>query len=139
MREYITTNIVVIPCGRIGLVDTQAASRAGSLKKITQDVYEILSPIQLKAGETIRLEYPDKITASKLQLTRASDPDKDSVNLTDLIQAADLAIEQDRVTKDGLPEVKAMEEILGYDITAAHRDQAFEALKPAPLNSPVEE
>ena len=92
----------------------------------------VVSPGSEQARQIEQNDFDDAQGQNLIRIgcaCRISDPDKDSVNLTDLIQAAELAIEQDRVTKDGLPEVKAMEEILGYDITAAQRDQAFEALK----------
>ena len=69
MLEYRTTNIVDIYCGCVGLADKQAECRCNSLKKISNGVYEILKPIQFKAGEKIMLDKPDKIILSKLELT----------------------------------------------------------------------
>jgi predicted DNA-binding antitoxin AbrB/MazE fold protein len=70
MLEYRTTNIIDIYCGRIGLEDKQAECRCNSLKKISNGVYEVLKPVQFKAGEKILLDKPDKITLSKLEPTQ---------------------------------------------------------------------
>ena len=67
MRQYITTNIVDICCGRVGLDESQAARRANSVRQIDPGIYEILTPVQLKAGEKIRLDRPDKVIAGKLE------------------------------------------------------------------------
>ena len=44
-----------------------------------------------------------------------------------IVDAVRLAVEAGRTTSDGRPEVKAIEEILGRDISAADRDAAWEA------------
>lgn len=46
-----------------------------------------------------------------------------------LIEAAKQVIEAGKVTKEEKPLVEAMEEILGHEISAADRDQAFEAIR----------
>ena len=57
-------------------------------------------------------------------------PDKDGDGLQDdVIEAAKAAIEAGDVTKDGRPEVKGIEAILGRGITAAERDIAWEKLQ----------
>ena len=47
----------------------------------------------------------------------------------DLIDAARAAIDAGDITKDGKPEVRAIEEILGRDITAAERDEAWNKIE----------
>lgn len=79
MREYITTNIVDIYCGRIGLDENQAGCRGPSLNKIDNGVYEVLAPVQFKAGEKIKLDNPDKILAGKLDDLSPKKPVKESV------------------------------------------------------------
>lgn len=68
MKEYRTTKIVDIFCGKIGLTDAQAAVRARSLRSVRgKGVYEIISPVQFKAGEIIRLPEVDKIIRESLE------------------------------------------------------------------------
>jgi len=86
-------------------------------------------------------EYPDGgFSKKKLKILRAEPmltvehvkgrPDKDGDGLQDdVIEAAKAAIEAGDVTKDGRPEVKGIEAILGRGITAAERDIAWEKLQ----------
>jgi len=67
VQEYITTNIVDIYCGRVGLDESQAARRANSVRQIDPGVYEILTPVQFKAGEKIGLDRPDKAMVINLE------------------------------------------------------------------------
>ena len=52
-----------------------------------------------------------------------------------ILEAAKAAIEAGDVTKDDKPEVKAIEEILGHDITAEERDLAWEKILKAETGS----
>ena len=66
MKKYITEETIGLASGRIGLTDAQAKPRAAKLKNVKKGVYEILEPIEFKAGETILLEAPDKFLISRL-------------------------------------------------------------------------
>lgn len=76
MLKYKTTAIVEFFSGKIGLSEKQAVRRPGKLKKVGKGVYGILSPVQFKAGETISLDNPDKITLAKLELIEDQEPEK---------------------------------------------------------------
>lgn len=45
-----------------------------------------------------------------------------------ILEAAREVMEKEETTQDGLPEVKAIEDILGFDISADERDETFETL-----------
>jgi len=53
MKPYRTLATVRLYEGTIGLLDNQAARRAGCLKKIKNGIYEIQAPVEFKAGEVI--------------------------------------------------------------------------------------
>lgn len=78
MQKYKTIGIIDLFSGKIGLSEKQAARRPGKLKKVGKDVSKILSPVQFKAGEVIRLDNPDKVTLSKLELIEDPKPEKGS-------------------------------------------------------------
>jgi hypothetical protein len=67
VREYKTTSTVEIFSGLIGLSNVQADKRIKKLKKKKTGVYEILLPVQFKAGERIKLDKPEKVLLSKLE------------------------------------------------------------------------
>ncbi len=48
---------------------------------------------------------------------------------TEIIFAAQEVIDNDQVIGSGAPDIKAMEKLLGYDISAPERDNAWEILK----------
>jgi len=73
MREYKTLITVDLCCGRIGLADEQARSRAGRLKEVRKGVYEIVAPVQFKAGEIIRMDAVPKGIRSRFEIARAKD------------------------------------------------------------------
>jgi len=60
MREYQTTGTIRVNGGYIGLDQRQAGARRNRVRRVAEGVYEVLTPIELKAGETIRMENPDK-------------------------------------------------------------------------------
>jgi hypothetical protein len=66
MREYQTTGIIRVNCGYIGLDKHQAGARRSRVRQIRDGVYEVLQPIEFKAGEKIRLDNPDKITLARM-------------------------------------------------------------------------
>ena len=70
-------------------------------------------------------------TSKKQQFELVGDSGRDSPppNGDELTEAATAAVAAGKVTADGKPEVKAMEEILGRNITEADRDRAWEQLQ----------
>jgi len=66
MREYQTTGTIRVNGGYIGLDQRQAGARRNRVRRVADGVYEVLTPIELKAGETIRLADPDKVTLMHL-------------------------------------------------------------------------
>ncbi|MCP4683386.1 MAG: hypothetical protein GY864_13730 [Desulfobacterales bacterium] len=48
---------------------------------------------------------------------------------TEIVFAAQEVIDNDQVIGSGAPDIKAMEKLLGYDISAPERDNAWEILK----------
>lgn len=69
MLKYKTTDIIELFSGKVGLSKKQAARRSRQIKKAGEGVYEILTPVQFKAGEVVALDNPDKVTLSKLEPT----------------------------------------------------------------------
>lgn len=67
MKTYRTTGILDLFCGRIGLVDTQAAPRGRSLRRLGDGLYEVVSPVQFKAGEVLRLDDLPKTVLGRLE------------------------------------------------------------------------
>jgi hypothetical protein len=67
MREYRTLDVVSLYCGRVGLSNPQAASRVRDLRPVADGIYEIVSPVQFKRGEVIRLDAPEKIILGRLE------------------------------------------------------------------------
>lgn len=74
--KYKTIKIIELFAGQIGLSAKQAQARPGKLKKIKDGLYEIVSPVQFKAGEVIELNNPDKIILSKLECLEEPAPKK---------------------------------------------------------------
>ena len=70
MKEYITRAVIALFSGFIGLSKDQAARRSTALKKVRgkKDTYEIIQPVEFKAGEVIVID-PDKATLARLELT----------------------------------------------------------------------
>lgn len=71
MREYKTLTTVDLFCGRIGLADEQARSRTDKLKEVKKGVYEIVAPVQFKAGETILLDAIPKGIRQRFEIAKA--------------------------------------------------------------------
>ena len=67
MKPYRTLAMVRLFTGKIGLTDEQVKWRANCLKKITDDVYEIIDEITFKDGEVIGLESVPKPYAKMLE------------------------------------------------------------------------
>ena len=67
MQKYKTTATIELFSGKVGLSEKQAATRTARLKKVKQGVFEVVSPVQFKAGEEIGIEDPDKATLANLE------------------------------------------------------------------------
>ena len=69
LKEYITTQIVRLAAGLIGLSDKQAVPRMDKLEKMKKKgLFKILAPIEFKVGEVFNLD-PDKTTLARVDLT----------------------------------------------------------------------
>lgn len=58
----------------------------------------------------------------------ADAPVQQDARMAEIVEAARMAIEEGRTTKSGKPEVEAIEQMLGDDITAAERDAAMDII-----------
>lgn len=69
MKKYKTLEIVSLYAGvRVGLTPAQAGSRMHNLEETEDEgVFQVVNPVQFKAGETLELGKVDKIVASKLE------------------------------------------------------------------------
>jgi len=84
-------------------------------------------------GDTI-YEWPESIVTELVEKDAAEpvlnvESDSDPNRFERIIFAAQDAIDNEQTIESGAPSVKAMEEILGFDITADERDNAWETLK----------
>lgn len=143
MKLFKTKGIVRLHGGLVGLRDDQAKDRSPALEKIGECLYRVVGPVVFKAGEEIGLETPDKATLRVLQdldskveqdvkLKRESgDVEKNEFNMEELIMAMfDLEEGNDEhFTGRGKPRVKAVEAIIGYDITAEQCNEAWTEFK----------
>ena len=147
MLEYITTGIVRINGGTIGLSRQQAGVRRNQVRPVKGEagVYDILAPIELKAGETIRLADPDKGLRKDLVLSPAEKARQEAAEAQArkeaeaehvrqlaaserhgaIMTAARQAVKGGLVTAVGAPSVKAMEDVAGFDISSEERDAAW--------------
>ena len=53
MKRFKTLKILTLASGRLQLSNAQAKPRLHNLKQIDGDIYEIIAPVQFKAGEEI--------------------------------------------------------------------------------------
>ena len=79
--------------------------------------------LQVESFKDLQNPAPDKDHGQKEIDLSKSDP------MDDYIIAAEQAVKAGLVTATGAPEVKAMEDILGCNITAEDRDAAWAAMK----------
>jgi len=74
MREYTTTGPINVFCGYIGLSESQAKARMKKLKATEKPgVYEVVAPVMFKAGESLMMDNPDKITKASLDEVKKGD------------------------------------------------------------------
>ena len=67
MKTYRTKAIVDLYRGTIGLTDVQAVTRVRNLRPVADGIYEIISPVQFKAGEAIRLGEVENTVLDRLE------------------------------------------------------------------------
>lgn len=72
MQQYKTNTTVKISGGLVGLSADQAKTRVHNLKSLGGGVFEVQSPITLKAGEPVSLASVDKAMAPKLDAVDAA-------------------------------------------------------------------
>lgn len=81
--------------------------------------------LELDLKEALRLEGKGHV-----QILEDVDQDvEDEERTAKILEAARKALEAGNVTGSGKPEVKALEDILGYSVTAEERDRAWEVLE----------
>jgi hypothetical protein len=151
MREYQTTGIIRINSGYIGLDKRQAGARRHLIRPVKgkKGVYEVLTSIELKAGEVIGLEKLDKGLRPVLELTQAeqarqaaakkqaaAEAEKEQASKLAaserngaVMTAARQAVKEGFVTAAGAPLVEAMEAVAGFDISSKERDAAWDAIQ----------
>lgn len=92
-------------------------------------VGELLYPppeeLELDLKEALRLEGKGHVQI----LEDVDQGVEDEKRNAEILEAARKALDAGKVTGSGKPEVKAVEEILGYDITAEERDRAWKILE----------
>jgi len=151
MLEYKTTSIVRFNGGIIGLSKKQADARRHLIRPVEEKTgaYQIKRPVELKAGEVIRLESPGKALLAKLELTPAEQSRQaaaeekarleakqaEAKRLAEaerhgaVIAAARQALKDGLVIKSGAPDLEAMESIASLNITASERDLAWKEIQ----------
>ena len=60
MKQYKVISVIELFSGVIGLSDKQAGLREKKLKKVGKGRYEIMQPVQFKAGEIVSFDRPPK-------------------------------------------------------------------------------
>jgi len=77
MLEYKTTGIIRVNGGYVGLNQKQADTRHRKVKATKNaGVYEVVAPIVFKAGETLKMDNPDKVALNHLVCLENSQPEK---------------------------------------------------------------
>lgn len=66
MQQLTANKVVTVRQGRVRLSDEQARRRAHCIEQVegSEELYRILSPIQIKAGESVELDEVDKLSRS---------------------------------------------------------------------------
>lgn len=77
MQKVRVTSTVTIHSGTLGLSDKQASKRTRMLKKLKGSKYDVLEPVQFKAGEQFEIEEIDKAQAHQFEVVQGEAPQKD--------------------------------------------------------------
>ena len=72
MARYEVTRTLDLYEGIVGLNKHQAAARAQCLEQLPDGTYNIIAPVQFKAGEVIVLVKPDKATRTRLAAKKSA-------------------------------------------------------------------
>jgi hypothetical protein len=72
MARYEVTRTLDLYGGIVGLDKHQAAARAQCLEQLPDGTYNIIAPVQFKAGEVIMLVKPDKATRTRLAAKKST-------------------------------------------------------------------
>lgn len=129
MKRYKTLKVIDLFTGQIGLDDKQAGARSHCLDKVGAGRYEIMGHVQFKSGEVVSFDEAPKVFAAFLECLDSVN-DGDELIIEDIMKAiGQLGRENpDHFTGKGDPKVTAISEILGVDITASQRDEAWDRL-----------
>jgi hypothetical protein len=84
MKQYKVISVIELFSGVIGLSDKQAGLREKKLKKVGKGRYEILQPVQFKAGEIVSFDKPPKPYLPVLEKLAADSKEQASNGATEL-------------------------------------------------------
>lgn len=139
MNRYITKDIVRLhPPGVVQLTKEQAMSRLHLLNEVDveQGIYKLKADAEFKRGEEFgyKGELPKGLASvmvdpAEIEEDAGADEADDKIQrICDAIAILD-PDDPDQFTNAGLPQVDALEEVMGEDITAAERDAAWAQYK----------
>lgn len=135
MKKYTTVERVNLTSGLLELDDDQARRRKRQTEPVEgeKNIYKILQTVQFKSGETFGYEGGEinrglsrKFEGDPWAPKKPENPD--GPLLTDIIKAI-ATLDPDKGaqwTTNGAPQVKALQEALGQDISAGDRDAAWQ-------------
>lgn len=125
---YKVTNTAKMPLRFEAKSETVLSLKPGEAKPITDEVHtSIKAALDLNKGaRRVTVEAMDGSPVVEDAPDESTKPDGD-VGIDDIVQAIGLLNpdEDGQFTQGGKPEVKALEELLGQDISAAQRDEAW--------------
>ena len=119
------------PDGTFSAKQLEALNEDPDIMMVAETAEELPGGIQTEPVEEIEKESVEpEVAQADANPPEDTQPDGEDGDLgAALIDAAGQAIEDGNTIGSGAPSVEAMEDILGYDITAAQRDLAWEAWK----------
>ena len=141
LSVYKAKQPITLTGGFVGFEKDEHTTRFGACVKETDEdgVYQIIKPFQIKAGHVFG--YSGDLPKSTVALLDDMDADsnENNSNKLDEKRIVDIVIaisdldpdSEDDFTNNGIPQVKALEDALGFDITAAERDAAWKKSKEA--------
>lgn len=133
MQKYEFSKPTFLYAGNLVLSEDQARRRAHNLKHLEGDVYEIINPVQFKGGEVIGYDGdPPKAVLGGMVLMAEDDRGSNGQAVVEDIMEAIGRLGKENpahFTRDGKPMVPAIVDVLGENITAAQRDEAWELIQ----------
>jgi len=140
MKTYEMIGLVTLHSGIVKLTDKQAKGRAHKLEPVDgkKGLYRLIGPNQFKAGQVIGYdgEIP-KVHAHLAEDAAKSEGKKSRAGGNKHVPSLDEFREafgkldpgnEDHRTKDGLPDVKALESVGGLKVTSKQRDKLWSEL-----------